>query len=440
MAAAVPPSTTNVSEEDDIEKPFLVCSYNQVGDHDYVSPHTHRVFTIEESSDGSAVLSASSPRHHHTTSNQNQAQQVDQDHDGKRQQERDIQAFQQATNEVWNVYTQLYYGGEGVGSVFFKRPAASPSGSEQLSFAMEGIFGIHKSTTTTSAGGGGSWDSVHVVHIDPPNVKEGTCQYRIQSAVVLSMRPKAPNATTTTTTLISSILQKETVKVLKLQPSPSSSSSSRTMMMSSHLEHLGKLIEEVEIGFRSKLERIDIPQSLDILESMYDPQQAQEEMMNSSSRNCAMESSTADYNTMSRQWDSTTTRTTTGMSRIGAAMMEDIATEALRKKTKGNVFLDRMKAQQEAKEAQLAADHQDQQDTVALVLATTKSHLKSTATNNPNNKSVPTTPVSSPLTASKAALRRTIPGGGGLSPNPAASMSPTPEFLNFRNKLKKTGA
>ena len=423
-----------------MEKPFLLCAYNQVGDHDYVSPQTNRVYTVKDSSDSAtgpatAVLSASPHPH---TSNQNQSQQHHQDHDGKRQQERDILVFQQATNEVWNVYAQLYYGGEGVGSVFFKRPAttiAASSGSEQLSFAMEGIFGIHKSTTTT-ASPGGTWDSVHVVHIDPPNVKEWTCQYRIQSAVVLSMRPKSPNPTNNmleTTTTVSSMLQKETIKVLKLQHSPSSS---KTTMMSSHLEHLGKLIEEVEIGFRSKLERIDIPQSLDILESMYDPQQ--QEVWNSSSRNVdgqGVESSTADGE-ISRQWNSTTTRTT-GMSRIGAAMMEDITSEALRKKTKGNVFLDRMKAQQEAKEAQLAADHQDHQDTIALVLSTTKSHLKSTTANSNNN--VPTTPVSSPLTAGKAALRRTIPGGVGLSPNPAATMSPTPEFLNFRNKLKKTG-
>ena len=97
-------------------------------------------------------------------------------------------------------------------------------------------------------------------------------------------------------------------------------------MMSSHLEHLGKLIEEVEIGFRSKLERIDIPQSLDILESMYDPQQ--QEVWNNSSRNGGgqrVDSSTAD-DVNSRQWNSTTTRTT-GMSRIGAAMMEDITSE-----------------------------------------------------------------------------------------------------------------
>jgi hypothetical protein len=293
--------------------------------------------------------------------------------------EREIKSLEKATNEVWHVYTQLYYGWDGVGSVFFKR-------STKADHYMEGIFGVHK---TSEDGSGGAWDSVHVVQVEEPNKSNGTCQYRVQSAVVLSIRPYEG-------TLISSSLQKETTKVLKIQG---------LSVSASHLENLGKIIEDVEIGFRSKLERIDIPHSLDIVESMYQASQD-------------MDSGAA----VAGKHESEMPLRATGMS-VGSTMIDDIASEAQKKKVEGNAFLDRMKAQQQAKEAQLAEQNKD-------YLATHHSSLRSAV------PKTPLTPVTSPpFTAAKGVelKRSSLPKQLPLS----APTSPSPEFLNFRNKLKK---
>jgi len=324
-------TVTNVSKSGskEEEKPFLTCSYNQISQQDFLSPNSHRVFTIIDGN----VDRVSAPRP------------VADD-----QRERDIRNLEKAANEVWFTYTQLYYGWEGVGSVFFK-PISNGY--------MEGIYGIHKDAEN----GKGGWDSVHVVQVDEP--QNGMCNYRVDSAVVMWIQPYEGAK-------VSSSLQKETVKSLKMRSNS---------VQGSHLENLGKIIEDVEIAFRSKLERIDIPQSLDIVESMY-----------KTSRDAVSGAIVADLE------ESEMPMRTTGMS-VGSAMIGDIASKAREAKAKGNDFLDRMKAQQDAKESQIAEQNQD--------YLSTKSSLKSP-------KAVPKGAVAPPA-------------------------SPAPEFLDFRNKLKKSG-
>lgn len=360
------------------EKPFLLCSYNQVtsnyhnnntnNTNEYYSPHTQRVFAWDEThKKGSIAAPRPMP-------------------DDER--DREIRIFEQATNEVWHVYTQLYYGWEGVGSAFFKR-------SSKAEFCMEGILGVHKSSEDDDADDARSgWDSVHVVQVEQPK-SDGTCQYRVQSAVLLTLHPYGG-------TVVSSSLHKETIKLLKTQG---------LSLSASHLENLGKIIEEVEIGFRSRLERIDIPHSLDIIDSMYQLSQD----IDSGAKVVGLD-------------ESEMPTRATGMS-VGSSMIDDIASEAQKKKAEGSAFLNHMKAQQEAKEAQLA----DQQKEYLL---TSRSSLKS-----PKPLLVPktpTTPTSAPAFAgAKTLLKRTgtLPSAPPLSP-----ASATPEFLNFRSKLKKSGA
>jgi len=356
------------------EKPFLLSSYNQISPNEYLSPHTHKIFTVDPQRRTKTISISSNPRPLPTE-----------------EYDRELKIFEQATNEVWNVYTQLYYGGDAVGSAYFRRSsnptgtggssstsgggvaAAKTAGKSSDLYSIEGMFGIQKRSEDDDGIGG--WDSVHLIQVDEPNPTTGTCQYRIQSAVSLSIRPISG-------TVISSTWQKDTVKTLKVQA---------LSISASHLENLGKLIEEVEFGFRSKVERIDVPQSLDIIESMY--QVNASDAMKYSDASAAV---------------AKVAGSTTGMS-VGSTIIEDIASEAQKKKAEGNEFLDRMKAQQDAKEAQMVEQNKEAEGR----LSNTKSLLKPTTGTTDNGVSVP------PLSSS------------------SAMNSPTPEFLDFRNKLKK---
>lgn len=377
------PFSVVLPKDDPEEKPFLLTSYNQLANNQYLSPHTRHILTVD-----AKTLAVTNVDTSHTKVNT----------DNSSAEQPDIQNLQQAANEVWFTYTQLYYGWEAVGSVYFKR------GNTPAGVHAEGIFGVHKTDPEndgSGGGGGGIWESIHAVQIMEPNTTAGTCQYRIESAVNLSIRPYDG-------TLISSCLQKETTKTLKVISSSSNSNSTN----SSHLENLGKIIEEVEIQFRSKLERMDIPQSLDIVESMYLASQDTDEG--------AAAMAGRDASEMPNR-----SAAATGVSSMGAEVIDDIASEAQRKKAEGNDFLNRMKAQQDAKEAQLVEQNTD--------YLATRATLKST---NNITKPAPPPPTATASPYSSVALKKAAPRGG---PSPLTSpATPAPEFVNFRNKLKKT--
>ena len=319
----------NTTEE---EKPFLKCAYNTSELKAYRSPWTNRYYKQGGEASFKRDLSP---------------------------EEKSLRQIEHAANEVWDAYTSLYYGHEAVGSAYLK---LIDKGS------FEGIFGVHKRTEDA-----GSWDSVHLVYVDQPNEQEKTCVYKVESAVVCTVTPY--NKTT-----VSSSLTKETTKTCNVRFSG---------LTGSHLENLGLIMEQVEIDFRSKMERVDMPKTLEVIESIYRthrPSVTAQLMMGGNGNGGGPE----------------TPRMNTGMG-VGAGMIGEIANMAKKKQNMAgmggpNPFMEAMQKNLKEREAK----KETKEDTFDV-----KDVLKRTSAHKP-----------APL------------------PKPEVT---TPEFLDFRKNLKKTG-
>lgn len=195
------------------DKPFLICRYNRVGDK-HRSPWTNKLYP-PGSDDGEAV-----------------------------QGDEELRLLEAKFNQVWGSYKNLYYGHDSVGSVFLQDRGDT---TQPLRGGFQGMFGIHKECTT------GTWDSIHIVHVDEPTDK--TCNYRVESSVLMVLDPTEGNALATKVDL-SACVSKETSKTCKVSVSSISSS---------HIENVGTLIEANEIDLRSTLERVHIPKTQEIM-------------------------------------------------------------------------------------------------------------------------------------------------------------------------------
>ncbi|CAJ1950862.1 unnamed protein product [Cylindrotheca closterium] len=310
-----------------VEKPFLNCSYNRAEKGGYRSPWTGRYYLINKTASEIDISIYEKP---------------------VPQQEEDLRHLENIANEVWEAYTHLYYGHGGIGSVYMKPLDKG---------GFEGLFGVHKRTEEN-----GAWDSVHLVKVDEPDMLEGTCTYRVESAVVMSLSPANDQAT------ISSSLTKDTVKTCNIR---------HNHMNGSHLENIGTILEDVEIDFRSRMERVDIPKTMDVVESIYRKQ------MVGSAVHLIKERTSM-----------------TSISNAGAGMISEIANMANKKRS--SAVMAAMKRNEKLREnnEKVAVD----KDTRGDILNDFKNNLKVAA------------PVPTPVQV------------GG---------TPTPEFLNFRDKLKK---
>jgi hypothetical protein len=323
----VPESETGEVEE----KPFLQCHYNET-EKAYRSPWTSRYYKIivvgdEEEID---IYEKETP-----------------------EDEKKVRDIEYAANEVWDAYTNLYYGKEAVGSTFLR-----PRGDKG---SFEGMYGIHKHSELD-----GSWDSVHLVQVDQPNEKDKTCDYRVESAVVCSVAPYNK-------TSVSCSFTKETAKTCKVRFSS---------LTGSHLENLGLIMEQVEIDFRSKMERVDMPKTLEVIESIYRKHKpsATAHLMGGGEPVIA-----------------------TGMG-VGAGMIGEIASMAKSKKGAGgaNPFMDAMQKNLKAREAKKTKDGDDGGEGFLD-------------------------------------MKSTLKKSGGTRPPPPKAQPATTEFMDFRKNLKKTG-
>jgi hypothetical protein len=198
------------AEEDEEERPFLMCRYNTVGDK-HRSPWTNRVHP-------KAAGASDDPG-----------------------EPGELRQLESSVNDVWDAYKKLYYGREAVGSVYL---VDTDKG------AFQGLFGISKKGPT------GSWNSLHIVHVDEP--EEKTCNYRIESSVLLILEPET-DGDESPHLEVSATVSKEVSKTCKVQQS---------MMSACHIENLGTLIEANEIDLRSSLERLYIPKNLEIMDGI----------------------------------------------------------------------------------------------------------------------------------------------------------------------------
>jgi hypothetical protein len=312
------------------EKPFLQCHYNEA-EKAYRSPWTNRYYKTVVVGD---------------------EEEIDVYEKETPEDEKKVRDVEYAANEVWDAYTNLYYGREAVGSTFLRKRGDTGG--------FEGMFGIHKHTEQD-----GSWDSVHLVQVDQPNEKDKTCDYRVESAVMCSVAPYKK-------TSVSCSFTKETVKTCKVRFSG---------LTGSHLENLGLIMEQVEIDFRSKMERVDMPKTLEVIESIYRKQKASATAHLMGGGEPAMP---------------------TGMG-VGAGMIGEIASMAKAKKGAGgaNPFMDAMQKNLKAREAKKNKDGNDGGEGFLD-------------------------------------MKKTLKSGGTKPPQPKVQ-SASPEFMDFRKNLKKAG-
>ena len=374
--------------------------------------------------------------------------------------DKEILDLEQTANEVWSAYRELYYGHDAVGSVYVRRKGAdlgTPSKVKKSGGALEALFGIQK----TCRGEGGAeiarWDSVHTVTIEVPNFEKGTCEYKIKSAVWCRYKPedvgdvpraarlevfdtaanqwdsnkkskgskkKGPEPSTATNSApipaevtSSAVYTKETTKVCKLRSGGGSSKKPAGIPVGSHIENIGSLLEKIEADFRSKFERVDAPKCVEVLQGMYRPSLSPGLKLPSGG---------------SRSMISKLGGHATGMG-VGKGLIGEIA---LRAKSKG-LGEGPGSSNNKAMEGILANEKkklQDLEDAKSGDSPKTwnRGDLKKTGSFGATGKKpAPRTGFQKPNLRTPSSVR-TFDG--------PSTASPTPEFMNFRNKLKPTAA
>ena len=451
----------------------------------------------------------------------------------------DVLELEQAANEVWDAYRQLYYGHDAIGSVFVRRKGSdAKTGAAKKGGALEALFGIQKKCF----GGNGTneiarWDSVHTVTIEVPSFEDGTCEYKIKSAVWCRYQPenvgdvpnaespkkvakKAPPPPKKKNTISSpkldiarlevfdraanhwdskgnrsnkaaepvevkksgtplppvpavvnssALYTKDTAKVCKLQLTKRQKQA-KGIPVASHIQNIGSLLEKIEADVRSKLERVDSPKCVEVLQGMYRP---------SLSPGLKLPNSSSDGST---SMISKLGGHATGMG-VGKGLIGEIALKAKSKglgnesgsdSTTKNKAMENILANEKKKLKDLDENKSSSSSSSNPKAPSTwnqaglkkskvspNNNSKSSGNNSSNNKPA----AADAETFEKPKLRKTslagplkkkVPegssGGAGFLRRPklrkaasvrlreASAPPPTPEFMNFRSKLKSTAA
>jgi hypothetical protein len=255
---------------------MAVKGFNNYLSHDkktitFQSPHTGKCYT----GTGTQVQVDISETHNHKSNMENAAQ--------NNPVQSEINTFQKAANEVWDSYRQLYYQTEhSVGSVFCKAkgtPVGEGTTAVPSSLILDCFFAISKYDEKEGA----RWESVHLVTISPPNLAEKTCDYKIDSAVWCTLKQsqgdtfdrinednlKSKSHECPATTSLSATLVKETTRTCKLLGILPANLKETGVPSACHIENLGGILEQIEIDFRSQLERVVLPKAVEVMPSIY---------------------------------------------------------------------------------------------------------------------------------------------------------------------------
>jgi len=150
-----------------------------------------------------------------------------------------ILTFEAHANEVWERYTQLYYGKDAIGSVYAK-PIATGS-------SLMVCFLVKKDVEDDSRLAKGQWNSGHIVQIG--KIIKGSAKYKIRSMITVTMDPSNE-------TCISAQITRETEETHDV---------SEEENQASHLTNVGKMIESIEIDLRSNLGSVNIPKTKQVV-------------------------------------------------------------------------------------------------------------------------------------------------------------------------------
>ena len=151
-----------------------------------------------------------------------------------------LRTFELHANEVWDAYTQLYYGKEALGSVYVKESSTS----------FLACFLISKNVENDERLAEGKWNSAHTVHVG--KVSNGSCNYKIYSQIMITMDP-------TCDTNLGAQLSRITEQSHRVVPG---------QQYACHLENMGKMMEDIEIEVRSSLDAVTIPKSRHVVSGL----------------------------------------------------------------------------------------------------------------------------------------------------------------------------
>mmetsp|Transcript_8821 Transcript_8821/g.22190 ORF Transcript_8821/g.22190 Transcript_8821/m.22190 type:complete len:534 (-) Transcript_8821:79-1680(-) len=387
----------------------------------------------------------------------------------------DVDGFQDAANEVWDAYRQLYYGHDAVGSVFVRPTKTATDASP----ALEAVFAVSKKVEDGSTA---QWQSVHIVQVGPPDLgsTDKTCDYTVDSAVWCDLHPAVAAkgqkyySDTAARIDLSSLLTKSTSRTCKLlKPDVTAK---LQIPVTSHIENIGSLIEQVEADIRSQMERVSMPKTTEVAQSMW----------REPGRSATVHLVTAAEMAAGEGDGAAEFGFATGMG-VGKNLIGEIATRAKSKGlgehdengTKRSSVAEHMAVKQLARKESIKKDS----DAAANELSDVRKGLKNTSNHGPSkandgggggssgsggaSTAVPTsqapsspskmttasltpsaaspstnsTPKKNPYGDIRASLKKS---GSGLPTSPAfVPKSPTPsmnaatpEFMNFRSKLK----
>ncbi|GAA6063059.1 hypothetical protein JCM10212_003004 [Sporobolomyces blumeae] len=207
-------------------KDYLVCDYNRDGD-SHRSPWTNEY--TPPLSDGTAP----SPG---------------------------LRKLEVAMNQAFDVYRDLYYEG-GVSSVYLW----------DVDDGFAGVVLVKKTTDSTTSAA--SWDSVHVFEATP---RGRTCSYKLTSTVMLYMTRPVASPAADKDGGESGSLAGDGQGEVRLGGSmtrqhevtaPLDSTSGPTTV-SSHIENVGKMVEDMEIKMRNLLGEVYFSKTKDILSTL----------------------------------------------------------------------------------------------------------------------------------------------------------------------------
>jgi F-actin capping protein, beta subunit len=211
------------------ERPFLICGYNEVREGLYRSPWTNCIHRL--------------PSKEPVKANEDCEEVVKNDK---------VRSLEVTFNEVWDAYKNLYYGYEAVGSVYIKD-------TDDDSSSFEGCFGVKKTCTNI----GSSWNCMSNVRATVLNEHE--FEYTVDTTVCVIIAPMVALDDNNRHSIFASNnvemgtkMSNTCTKICTIQPD-------KVPIHTSHIEHIGTIIEANEIELRSNLERVVIPKHQEII-------------------------------------------------------------------------------------------------------------------------------------------------------------------------------
>mmetsp|Transcript_11779 Transcript_11779/g.14659 ORF Transcript_11779/g.14659 Transcript_11779/m.14659 type:complete len:297 (-) Transcript_11779:184-1074(-) len=204
------------------ERPYLLCDHNRDGD-SYRSPWSNRYYPpLEE---------GLYPSSH-------------------------VRAVEALANEVFHVYSELYYGKTAISSVYFWDVDDSSS-------LFAGTFLIRKIIDEGNEYvTGGYWNSIHVVEVG--EVTSGKALYKLTTSLLVKMIPSCSHSSKNDNGVTGMIKLEGSITRQMEKICPASKGNDYAQV---HVANIGKMIEDMEIEMRSSMDSLYIQKTKEVVAS-----------------------------------------------------------------------------------------------------------------------------------------------------------------------------